>query len=190
MGSGVGFGGVVLLGSSVVVPNAPGLAELRDRVAAMPDSAVLRPSWFMQNFTGQHPVAEGIRERGEIVTATGSGRLGWIDAADIAAVAAHLLTSDGATGEHVLTGPEALSYGEAAVIVEEVTGRPVRHRDVTVAELAERLSTVLPADFAAALAAADENIRAGAEDRTTSTVQDLTGRPPRMFRDFVRTELH
>lgn len=180
---------VVALGSSVVVPNAPELDEFRSRIASTPGCTVLRPAGFMQNFTGRHPVADGIRERGEIVTASGSGRLGWIDAADIAAVAAHVLPSDDSVDEYVLTGPEALSYGEAAAIIAEVTGRPVRHRDITVDELARRLSAGLPADFAAALAAVDANIRAGAEDNTTSTVLDVTGRPPRSFRDFIRAEL-
>lgn len=180
---------VVLLSSSLEVPDAPGLLELRDRVARTDGGAVLRPSGFMQNFTGEHPVAVGVRG-GEIVTATGSGRIGWIDAADIAAVAARLLTErHDVTGEHVLTGPDALSYADAARIVTEVTGRPVRHRCIGVDELARALTAALPADFAAALAAADALIRDGAEDRTTSAVADLTGRPPRDFRDFVRSEL-
>ncbi|MGW5644074.1 NmrA family NAD(P)-binding protein [Saccharopolyspora sp. NPDC003752] len=180
---------IVALGSSAMMPNAPGLEEYRARIASTPGCAVLLPTWFMQNFTGRHPVADGIRERGEIVTATGSGRLGWIDAADIAAVAAHALTSDEVADEYLLTGPETLSYGEAAAIISEVAGRPVRHRHITTGELARRLSAELPADFAAGLAAMDEHIRAGGEDRTTSTVQEVTGRPPRSFRDFIRAEL-
>ncbi|MDA3627426.1 ergot alkaloid biosynthesis protein [Saccharopolyspora sp. WRP15-2] len=174
---------VVLLGSLAVIP---GLDELRERVAAMPDSAVLRPSGFMQNFTGPHPVAVDLRERGVIRTATGNGRLGWIDAADIAAVAAAVLTSGEVAGEYLLTGPESLSYAETAAILTEITGRPVRHHDVTRDERARQLASGVPADFAAALAAMDVDIRAGSEDLVTSTVPDLTGRPARSFRDFAR----
>jgi uncharacterized protein YbjT (DUF2867 family) len=56
--------------------------------------AVLRPSWFMQNFTGTHVHALSIREDGTIWSATGSGRVGFIDAGDIAAVAVHALTDE------------------------------------------------------------------------------------------------
>ncbi|GAA4621079.1 ergot alkaloid biosynthesis protein [Saccharopolyspora hordei] len=173
---------VVLLGALAVVP---GHTELCERVAALPGSAVLRPSGFMQNFTGRHPVAVDLRERGVLRTATGNGRLGWIDAADIAAVADAVLASD-VTGELLLTGPEALSYAEAAAVISEVTGRPVRHVDVTPDERARQFAAGLPADCAAALAAVDVDIRAGSEDLVTSTVPDLTGRPARSFRAFVR----
>ncbi|RKT84823.1 Uncharacterized conserved protein YbjT, contains NAD(P)-binding and DUF2867 domains [Saccharopolyspora antimicrobica] len=174
---------VVLLGSLAVIP---GLTGLRDHVAAMPDSTVLRPSGFMQNFTGPHPVAVDLRERGVIRTATGNGRVGWIDAADIAAVADAVLAADEIAREYVLTGPEALSHAEAAAIISEVTGRPVRHEDITPEERIRQHSTAVPADFAAALTAMDLDIRAGSEDLVTSVVPDLTGRPARAFRDFAR----
>lgn len=85
-----------------------------------------QPSWFMQNFTADHPVAHGIRATGEIVTATGDGRVGFIDAEDIAAVAARALLDDRPHTEHLITGPEALGYADVARIVTEVLGRPVR----------------------------------------------------------------
>ena len=77
---------VVLLSSSALPPNPN--AEL---VRRLPEWAVLRPSWFMQNFTGNHPVAQGVAA-GEIVTATGDGRVAFVDADDIAAVAVKALT--------------------------------------------------------------------------------------------------
>ncbi|CAM06221.1 uncharacterized protein YbjT (DUF2867 family) [Saccharopolyspora erythraea NRRL 2338] len=180
---------VVLLGSLAVLPGAPGIVELERAVQRMPESSILRPSGFMQNFLGAHPVATGIRERGEIVSASGPGRLGWIDAEDIAAVAAEVLTGPDPAPEHVLTGPESLSYADAAAVITEVTGRPVRHTEVSVAERARIFGEVMPQPFARALAAIDAEIRAGTEDRTTSAVEDLTGRPPRSFRDFVAAHM-
>jgi uncharacterized protein YbjT (DUF2867 family) len=142
----------------------------------MPEWTVLRPSWFMQNFTGDHLVARGVRE-GEIVTATGNGRVAFIDAADIAAVAGHALTDDiPHNTEHVLTGPEALSYADAAEILTRQTGRPVRHRSVPAEEAAQRIAAHgIPMQFAKVLAALDVDIRGGAEDRVTTTVEDVTG---------------
>ena len=179
---------IVLLGSSAVPDGAPGMGELYGMVRdAAPEATVLRPSWFMQNLVGDHPVAADARERGEIVTATGDGRVAFVDAGDIAAVAGHALLDPAPhPHEHVITGPEALSYAEAAAVLGEVTGRPVRHRSVSADELAGRLVAAgFEPGFAAALAALDVGIARGGEDRTTTTVRDITGRPARTLRDVV-----
>jgi uncharacterized protein YbjT (DUF2867 family) len=182
---------VVQLSSSAVPEGAPGLGALHSLVrATMPEWAVLRPSWFMQNFTREHFVAQGVRG-GEIVTATGDGKVAFIDATDIAAVAVHALIDEiPHNTAHILTGPEALSYADAAAIVAQRTGTPVRHRSVTADELARHFTGHgVPADFAALLAALDDDIRAGAEDRVTDTVERITGRPARGFRDFAESEI-
>jgi uncharacterized protein YbjT (DUF2867 family) len=181
---------VVLLSSSAVTDASPGLGELPRLVRTAPEWAVLRPSWFMQNFTGEHLVARGVRD-GEIVTATGDARVAFVDAGDIAAVAVRALTdAEPHNTEHLLTGPEALSYAEAAGIVAAHTGRPVRHRAVSTAEFAARLTAHgLPEAFAAVLAALDEDVRHGAEDRVTPVVEQVTGRPARSFRAFVEEEV-
>lgn len=179
---------VVLLSSSAVPAGAPGLGELHLLVqAGVAEPVVLRPSWFMQNFLRDHPVADAIREHGEIVTATGTGRVGFVDASDIAAVAGHALVDDlSHPDELLITGPEALSYADAAAVLAEVTGRQVHHRGVSVSELTQRfVAAGYAPDFAAGLAALDDGIAAGAEDRVTSTVCEMTGRPARTFREVV-----
>jgi uncharacterized protein YbjT (DUF2867 family) len=178
---------VVLLSSSAVPEGAPGLGVAHRLVREIvPEWTVLRPSWFMQNFTGQHPHAQGVAA-GEVVTATGSGRVGFVDAGDIAAVAARALTGDYAHGgELVLTGPEALSYADAVALIAKVAGRAIRHRSVEGAEFAALLTAQgYPQDVSAMLAELDVDIAAGAEDRVTSTVEDVTGRPARSFQHFV-----
>jgi len=142
----------------------------------------------MQNFVGNHPVAAGIRERGEIVTATGQGRVAFIDPDDIAAVAGHLLLGASIPdGELILTGPQALSYDEAAAMVGEVTGTAVRHTSITAEELTAAIEAGgVPHDYARMLAGMDAEIALGSEDRTTTTVRDIAGQEPRSFRDFLR----
>ncbi|MEU0808343.1 NAD(P)H-binding protein [Streptomyces sp. NPDC005970] len=179
---------VVLLSSSAVTAETPGLGALHRLVQeTAPEWTVLRPSWFMQNFTRDHPVAQGIRATGEIVTATGDARVGFVDAGDIAAVAARALLDERPHDTaHIITGPEAIGYGDAARIIAEVSGRAVHHVAVDTAALAGRLTDAgYPKEFAAMLAGLDENIRHGAEDRTTDTVLRVTGRAPRSFRDFA-----
>jgi uncharacterized protein YbjT (DUF2867 family) len=178
---------VVLLSSSAIPEGGPAVGSVH---RALPDLveqwAVLRPSWFMQNFTGQHAHALSIREHGSILTATGSGRVGFIDAEDIAAVAFHALTDEHAPDtDLVLTGPEALSYDDIAAIMTEVTGRLVVHRSLSGEQMRDRLAAQIPEEFAAMLAGLDRAIAEGAEDRVTDAVQRLTGRPARTFRAFL-----
>ncbi|MEO3890576.1 NAD(P)H-binding protein [Nonomuraea sp. B5E05] len=182
---------VVLLGSAIVLPNAPGALELAARVRARPGWVVLRPSGFMQNFLRPHPLGERIRRHGEIRTAAGVGRLGWIDTRDIAAAASALLIDRGARlgdqRDYLLTGPKALSYQDAAAIITARTGRPIRVLHIEADELAGSYRAAgMPADFAAALAAVDAGISAGRDDLVSTAVLDLTGRPPRGFDEFAR----
>lgn len=168
----------------------PGLGRVHEAVAAtFPDWAVLRPSWFMQNFVGDHVQGEAIRTRGEIVSATGDGRVGFIDARDIARVAAAVLTSDVALNrDPILTGPRALSYADVAAILSR-SGRPVRHVTVSPERLAEIFeSGGMPTQYATTLAAMDAAIATGAEDRVTDEVLALTGTAPRAFEEFVRSQ--
>lgn len=182
---------VVQLSSSAVTRGDPVLGEIHDLGARLlPEYTALRPSWFMQNFVGDHPLADGIRRSREVLTATGAGRLGFIDAADIAAVAVQaLIRPQYAGGELLLTGPEALSYPQAAALVSEAIGEPVRHVDLSTGELATRLTGAdYPAEYAMALAALDARIRAGEQDFVTTVVAEITGRPPTALREFLTRE--
>ena len=182
---------VVLLSSSAMEEGAPPLGALHGLVrATMPEWTVLRPSWFMQNFTGEHAAAAGVRA-GEILSATGDARVAFVDAGDIAAVAGHALTDEVPHDtDHVLTGPAAVSYAEAAEIIGEWTGTTVRHRSLSTEDYTRHLADAgMPAEFAAFLAALDEEIRGGSEDRVTDVVERVTGRPARSFREFVEAEI-
>jgi uncharacterized protein YbjT (DUF2867 family) len=177
---------IVLLHSMVAGP--AGMPEIRQAVEeSAPEYAILQPSWFMQNFTGTHPTAVALRERGEIATATGHGRVGFIDARDIAAAAAAaLLTPDPPNTRYVLTGPETLSYSQAAEIISEITGRTIRHTALTAAQLTARWTAAgLPETLARTAADLDITISRGNYDYTTPDVTNLTGQPARSFQDFA-----
>ncbi|WP_432543690.1 NAD(P)H-binding protein [Kineococcus sp. SYSU DK002] len=179
---------VVLLSSSAVEPGDPGLGQVDSLVRERaPQWAVLRPSWFQQNVTGDHPVARSLREEDRVVTATGTGRVALVDARDIAAVAVRaLLDEPSHDTEHVLTGPQALSWSDVADLVSAARGRAARHEPVGVDELARRwVAAGLPEPFARALAALDEDISLGRHDVTTDTVRRVTGRDPRALADLL-----
>lgn len=154
-----------------------------------PRWVVLRPTWFMQNFSEQQHLPT-ILEEGAIYSATGDGRVGFIDAEDIAATAAQALTApDFPTGDVILTGPGALSYDDVAALISSASGRPVRHHRLTEQELANRLQAGgMAANYAHVLAAMDTAISRGAEDRLTDGVWRATGRAPGRFIDFAARE--
>jgi len=178
---------LVLLSTSV--ESVPGQAEFHQAVLdAAPEYAILRPSWFMQNFVGQHPTARGIRERGEIATATGAGRLGFVHTDDIAAVAVEALLAERAPNrDYLITGPEALSYGDVAKLIDEVAGYPVRFVPLTPEQgRAQWEAFGMTPEVARYAVDLDVKIADGLEDRVAGTVPDLTGHPARSFREFVR----
>ncbi|WP_329014143.1 NAD(P)H-binding protein [Streptomyces sp. NBC_00690] len=181
----------VLLSASAIPLGGPAIGQVHKALPDLvPQWAVLRPSWFMQNFSGNHVHARTIRADGTIRTATGEGRVGFVDAEDIAAVAVHALTDAQAPNtDLIITGPQAVSYGDIAAVLTEVTGHTVTHRRLTHESLRDRLAADLPIEFATMLADLDRAIAKGAEDRTTDTVQRLTGHPPRDFRAFAEREM-
>ncbi len=185
---GVGVRRAVLQSSSAIPSGGPSLGRVHAAVAdTFPEWAVLRPSWFMQNFAGQHAHASGIRERGVITSATRGGRVGFIDVRDIARVAVRTLLDDVAlNSDAILTGPSALSYADVAAIIGQASGRTVTHVDVDEDQLRALLANDgLPEDYAAMLATLDGLIASGAEDRVTDSVTRLTGTPPRSLEAFA-----
>ncbi|MGK7312971.1 MAG: SDR family oxidoreductase [Candidatus Longimicrobiales bacterium M2_2A_002] len=146
---------------------------------------LLRPHHFMQNLLD--PLTFD-REEGAIYSASGDGAIPFIDARDIAAVAAAALVEDGHEGEtYTLTGPEAVSYREATKIVSGVLGRALEYRSQTPDEAwRRRRAAGQPVWLAAAqLAIAGYQREEGATARTTDTVAEVTGRPPRTVRQFA-----
>jgi uncharacterized protein YbjT (DUF2867 family) len=150
------------------------------------DWTVLRPSAFMQNFS-EGPFFESIRDEDTIYSNTAAGRVGFIDAQDIARAAHAALTAHVAlNADFVLTGDESLSYDEVAEIIGAACERAITHTHITTDDLTERfVRRGIPELTAQLLAAAYETIASGSEDFTTSAVRDLTGRSPMPFRTFA-----
>jgi len=56
-------------------------------------------------------------EKGELYSTTGKGRIPWVSARDIAAVAYHGLTDKVAHNkDYILTGPDLLSYDDVSML--------------------------------------------------------------------------
>jgi uncharacterized protein YbjT (DUF2867 family) len=147
---------------------------------------VIRPNWFMQNF---HTFwLDGIRGQGRILLPVGRAKGSFIDARDIADVAAQLLSTADFDGQDFdLTGGRALDHDEAAAILSRATGRTIVFEDIAPeAMLAGLLAHGMPRPYAEFLVAILGFFKAGYSERTTDAVQRLTGHAPRTFEDYVR----
>lgn len=178
---------VVLHGAQSIGPEDGGLGGVyRALPTTITEWAILRPSWFMQNFLGDHPQARAIRLGDVVRTGTGDGRVGFVDADDIAAVAVRALLDEPLQREVVITGPESLAYDDIARVLSRVLGRPIAHDRIGETALAEEVFGDLPRSFAEVLAHMDTRIAHGEWDCITGEVETITGRPPRSFESFAQ----
>lgn len=183
-----GVGPLVLLSASTLEPGGPMMGAVHQwLIDNAPNWTALRPTWFMQNFLDD-PHRHTILSEGRIYTATQDGRVGFIDADDIARVAVKALTTEELKNRDVvLTGPESLSYGDVAALIVSATGRPVTHEKLDIPGLAARHETAgLPPEYAYGLAATDGEIADGTADWITEEVEKTTGYPPRSFAAFAK----
>jgi uncharacterized protein YbjT (DUF2867 family) len=146
---------------------------------------ILRPNFFMQNLLGQ---AGAIAAQGAIYQPVGEARASFIDARDIAAVAARTLTDEGHEGEtYVLTGPKALSYTDVAAKLSEATGRRVAYVAITPEQFREgALAQGLPEWLVSALERLNELAVSGEAEEVTDDVRRVGGREPKTFDEFAR----
>ena len=147
--------------------------------------AILRPAWFMQNFSETFLKPVG----GSIVVPAGDGAEAFVDTDDIAAVAAATLTDPQAHAgaQYALTGPEALTIAEAAKIMSDASGRVIDYRDIDRETwIAGAVAGGVPAQYGAVLSALTETIASGRGSRPGSDIEKATGAPPTAFADFAR----
>ncbi|NBH03213.1 NAD(P)H-binding protein [Amycolatopsis sp. SID8362] len=149
------------------------------------DWTILRPDWFSQNFS-EGPWLPAVLA-GTLSLPTGDGRTPFIDAEDIAEVAAAALTEDRHAGRiYQLTGPRAISFGEAADLIGRATGRTIRYVDVAPeAHIERQVANGIPPGVARLLTGVLVAIRDGVVPEATDDVERALGRPARPFEDYV-----
>jgi uncharacterized protein YbjT (DUF2867 family) len=163
------------------------LAEQAVAASGLP-SAVVRPSWFMQNFTESF-FAPAIRAEGVVVAPTGDGAVAFVDAEDIAAVAAAALTGAAPAAAYDVSGPRALTFAEVAQVLGGATGLAVRHVDLPVeAWRAGAEQNGLPPAYAQLLGGLFDVIRGGGEAHVSPGVPEATGRAATPFEDWAARE--
>jgi NAD(P)H dehydrogenase (quinone) len=148
------------------------------------DYTILRNSWYAEGLLAALPNALA---SGTWYSATGDGRISHVSRDDTAkAAAGALLADDAGSRVFTVTGPEALTNQEIAVIASEVTGKPLAVVDVPDAALtAGMVAAGLPQGLAELLTTFDIGQRHGALSMVTNAVETLWGTKPQSVRDFL-----
>jgi uncharacterized protein YbjT (DUF2867 family) len=146
----------------------------------------LRPAGFMQNFFNY--MGETIRKQSTIYSSAGNGASPHIDARDIGAAAARVLTGKGHEGKaYELTGAELLTYPQCASILSRVLGREVKYVPITPEQYKQAvLAAGMPPVYVEALVDLDRYYASGGMAKVTPTVKELTGRDPIRFEQFAK----
>jgi uncharacterized protein YbjT (DUF2867 family) len=146
----------------------------------------LRCSFFMQNLNTTH--RKEIQEHNEIFVPVGKAKTSFIDVRDIGAVAALALTEEGHAGKNYdLTGSEGLDYWETAQIMSRALGREIIYRNPNpLSFLIETARRGTPLKYALVMTGLYLSTRFGMAESVTSEVEQLTGRKPITFRQYVQ----
>jgi uncharacterized protein YbjT (DUF2867 family) len=154
-------------------------------LGASPSATVVRCAWFQENFS-EHFLRDHVLA-GRIALPAGSVREPFVGLDDVAEVATLALTGGAHAGQVLeLTGPESITFAEAAEILSVALGRAVTYEEVTPAELVTELvaAGVAPAD-ASGLAWLFEEVLDGRNSAVTTTVEQVLGRPATSFRAYA-----
>jgi len=145
----------------------------------------LRASFFMQNFYVVHQ--SEITERGELFVPAGDGKTSFVDARDVAAVGVETVVDPiHRNRAYDITGPDALTYHDAAAIFSDVLGRDIEYADPGLVEfVVTATSRGVSLPFALVQAIVYTTARFGLAGRVTDDVERVLGRPPRSLAEFV-----
>lgn len=149
----------------------------------------VRASFFTQNLAQVH--AAQVREHDVLLMPAGHGRTAFVDAHDVAAVAAAALLDPGAHAGRAWTptGPEALTYTEVAAQLSEVLGRRITYPAPGLLDYARQArSWGMPATMVAVTSGIYTTARLGLAAGLTDDVHTVTGRAPTGVRPVLERD--
>ncbi|PLP60035.1 NmrA family transcriptional regulator [Mesorhizobium loti] len=150
------------------------------------DWTILRCAWFAQNFS-ESAFLDGVLAGQISVPAAEIGEP-FVDADDIADVAAEVLSNEGHIGElYELTGPRLLTFREAVAEIARGSGRDITFSRVSPEEFKAELEAYgTPADIAWLLDELFVRVLDGRNEHLTDGVRRALGREPKDFSVYVR----
>ncbi|HYG68110.1 MAG TPA: NAD(P)H-binding protein [Anaeromyxobacteraceae bacterium] len=147
---------------------------------------IVRSSWFAQNFSESfflEPILAG-----EVALPVGDVREPFVDADDVADVAAAALLEDGHAGEvYEVTGPRLLTFAEAIETIAQATGRRVRFTSIPLEAYTSALADAgLPPGLVSLVGYLFREVLDGRNASVTDGVSRALGRAPRDFGEYAR----
>ena len=151
----------------------------------------IRPSFFMQNLSGVH--AFEIKQFNNIMVPVRNALTSFIDAEDIGELTAKVLSEPDKHQNkgYSITGSEAIDYWTVAKILSEELGRNIEYANpspsiakrywVQVRKLDKEYSTVMGMLYMMT--------RMGTAKKVTTVFEDVVGKKPQSFREFVKKNL-
>ena len=152
-------------------------------------AVILQSSFYMSNVLA---AAEQVANDGRLYAPAGEARVAMIDPSDVGAAAAAALTGTGDEGQtYVITGPEAIRWGQIAAQLSSAIGRKVEFVDVPDEGAKQGMIAAGAPEFVAEqLIKIFAMLRQGVAEQVTDGVYALTGTRPRSFADFARDHAH
>ena len=148
----------------------------------------------MQNFVNFF--GQTIRTQSAFYITAGDGKVSFVDARDIAAVATQILlakTNGTKINDHYenkkygITGNKALSYSQVAEVLSNALGRRITYVNITEEDARKAIKKMGMEEWLIdALIEFYNVIKSGDASQSTAVVEQITGRKPISFEQFVR----
>ncbi|MGQ1788485.1 SDR family oxidoreductase [Saccharicrinis sp. GN24d3] len=153
--------------------------------------AIIRPNFFMDNFTTGF-IAPMIAHQNGIFVAAGNGKTAFIATSDIAAVAVRVITDlQNYNGKIInLTGSEALDHDEAAKIISKAKGQEIKYVPISTSEMKKgAMENGMPEPSADMMLALYGATSAGYMAVITNDFEQVIGNKPLSFEDFINSNI-
>lgn len=146
---------------------------------------ILQPNSFYQNILSS---VETIKTQGAFYWPLKNAALSTVDIRDISAIAVQALTRSGHEGQtYVITGPEALTFEQAAEKLSAVLGRTIQYVDVPLSAAADSMRKAGMSEWDVRVVSELLGYFAsGAVAAVTDTIPLLLGRPAISFEQFAK----
>lgn len=155
-----------------------------------PEWVVLRPNWFMHNFTSG-VLAGALAEQDVIRVPGGDASISFVHGDDVGAVAADLLDNltqpEALNRSYDLTGPQSLTFADVAQIISSCTGRQVRYEKVDIDDPDLSAKVGVPTIDRRMVVALFSRVIEGGESSVSADIETVLGRSAKSFPEFARS---
>lgn len=150
------------------------------------DYTIVRASWFNQNWSESfflEPILSG-----EIVLPMSDVLIPFVDANDIAEVAATVLLDDSYNGKIVeVTGPELITFKDIVNTISKISNRTLNFHDITLEQYVEGMKQMqLPEDVVWLIEYLFSHVLTNPENqKITNGIEEVLGRKAKTFLEYA-----